>query len=151
MIRTTDLDGPLQSHIATTYGITTNSILNTSRYFHVVDGLVPDIMHDILEGTVQVTLKCLLWYLIQEGKKFSLTTLNERIGSFNYGLADVQNRPSEIPKTSFFSSSDTLRQSGISIALKVMCVNVMTCHNSFTDVVFSPIYSLACGRSCSRK
>lgn len=43
---TKDLEGPLHDHIAITYGITDNLILNSCRYFHVVDGLVPDIMHD---------------------------------------------------------------------------------------------------------
>ena len=108
-----DLNGPLQSHIATTYGITNSSILNSSRYFHVVDGLVPDIMHDILEGTMQVTLKCLLYYLIEENHMFTLTNLNERISSFDYGHADVQNRPSEISRSTFNSSSDALKQSGM--------------------------------------
>ena len=31
---------------ATTYGVTRRSILNESRYFNVVDGMAPDIMHD---------------------------------------------------------------------------------------------------------
>ena len=44
------LDGPLRSHIAMTYGVANNSVLNRYKYFHVVNGLVPDIMHDILEG-----------------------------------------------------------------------------------------------------
>lgn len=110
-----DLNGALRSHIATTYGITNKSILNTSRYFHVVDGLVPDIMHDMLEGTLQLTLKCLLCYLIKDQSMFSLTTLNERIASFHYGQANVQNRPSEISRSSFNSTADTLRQSGIII------------------------------------
>ena len=72
---------------------------------------VPDIMHDILEGTTQVTLKCLLNYLIKDKKCFSLKTLNERISSFNYGSIDNRNKPSEISKTTF-SSSETLKQSG---------------------------------------
>ena len=61
-----DLNGPLHDHVAKTYGVTTQSILNSLQYFHVVDGLVPDVMHDILEGTVQLTLKCLLKYLIYD-------------------------------------------------------------------------------------
>ena len=44
------LDGPLRSHIATTYGVANKLVLNDYRYFHVVNGLVPDIMHDIMEG-----------------------------------------------------------------------------------------------------
>lgn len=51
-----DLHGPLHEHIATTYGVAEESILNNSHYFHVVDGLVPDVMHDLLEGSVQLTL-----------------------------------------------------------------------------------------------
>ena len=45
-----DLNGPLHDHIATTYGVSRNSILNNLTYFHIVNGLVPDIMHNILEG-----------------------------------------------------------------------------------------------------
>lgn len=108
-----DLEGPLHNHIATTYGVTGKSILNTSRFFHVVYGLVPDVMHDILEGTTQLTLKCLLRYLIQE---LTLSIFNERVRSFNYGSADVQNKPSEISRATFTSTeSYTLKQSGESV------------------------------------
>lgn len=44
----------LQQHNATTNGVERSSILNTSKYFHVVDGMPPDIMHDILEGCYHV-------------------------------------------------------------------------------------------------
>jgi len=40
-----DLDGSLHNHFATTYGLNFDSVLNSSRYFHVVDGVIPDIMH----------------------------------------------------------------------------------------------------------
>ena len=90
-----DLNGPIQDHISTTYGITGNSILNKSRYFHVVDGLVPDIMHDILEGAIQLTLKWLIHHLIYDEKIFSLAILNKRISSFQYGYAELKNKPSE--------------------------------------------------------
>ena len=39
------------------YGINSNSTLNELKYFHVcTGGLIPDIMHDMLEGA-----KCLLY------------------------------------------------------------------------------------------
>lgn len=44
-----DLGGPLHDHVATTYGVVRNCILNNLTYFHVTTGLVPDIMHNILE------------------------------------------------------------------------------------------------------
>lgn len=112
---TADLDGPLRGHIATTYGVSGNSILNSSRYFHVVDGLAPDIMHDILEGTTQLTLKCLIRHLIYDKKLFTLGTLNERVSSFQYGIAEQKNKPSEISQSSL--QSDTLKQSGNSLSL----------------------------------
>ena len=88
-----DFDGPLHDHIATIYGVTQKS---ESLYFHVVKGLVPDIMHDMLEGTTQLTIKCLLHHFIGKEKLFSLATLNRRITSFDYGRPDACNKPSEI-------------------------------------------------------
>jgi hypothetical protein len=41
------LAGPAPEYIATTYGVVFDSILNRSKYFHVVDGLAPDVMHDV--------------------------------------------------------------------------------------------------------
>ena len=32
--------------------VLTDLILTKSRYFHVTEGLVPDTMHDVLEGTL---------------------------------------------------------------------------------------------------
>ena len=40
----------LEKHNAITNGVERNAILNTSRYFHVVDGMPPDIMHDNYTG-----------------------------------------------------------------------------------------------------
>ena len=38
------------NHISTTYGLVNDSVLNRLSFFHVTDGLAPDIMHDVLEG-----------------------------------------------------------------------------------------------------
>lgn len=125
-----DLHGPLRSHIAIRYGVVGHSVLNECRFFHIVDGLVPDIMHDMLEGGAQFTLKCLLQYLIYEKKYFSLKTLNERLLSFKYGHADIRNKPSEIAKSPLVNF-DKLRQSGGSL-LSVLHVHLH----------FPPYYSL---------
>ena len=50
------LNGPMHNHISTTFGMNRNSALNTLKYFHIVRGLVPDIMHDILEGSASTVL-----------------------------------------------------------------------------------------------
>ena len=73
--------------MATAFGVSRNSILNESKYFHVIDGLCPDIMHDVLEGALPYEAKLLLRYCIQQGY-FTLSLLNARIKSFKYGPAD---------------------------------------------------------------
>ena len=108
------LEGPLHDHIATTFGVTRNPILNSCRYFHVVDGLVPDVMHDVLEGSLPLLVKLLLTYYIQERHMFTLADLNRRVASFKYGSA-VKSKPSTIPASSFHSGDTKLRQSGKSI------------------------------------
>ena len=84
------------------YGLKRESILNSLRYFHVTSGIPPDIMHDVLEGALQVEMKCLLDVLIHRERYFALATLNERIRSFPYG-SDVTDHPKPIP--SGFSTS----------------------------------------------
>ena len=51
------LNGVVANHIATTYGLSRDSILNSSCYFHVTEGLPPDSMDDLLEGTLQYEVK----------------------------------------------------------------------------------------------
>ena len=46
------LGGTLDGHIATTYGVARSSILNTLQHVNAINGLPPDIMHDILEGVL---------------------------------------------------------------------------------------------------
>lgn len=107
----TGLDGPLKDHFSTTYGILCESILNSSRYFHIVDGMIPDIMHDILEGTLQLHIKWLLKYLIIEEAFFPLDLLNTRICSFAYGPADTNNKPTIIGNETLTSNGNCVKQS----------------------------------------
>lgn len=106
------LKGPLHDHIATTYGIDRDSILNTSKYFHVTEGLAPDIMHDILEGSLQYELKELLRYFIIEQKSITLNLLNRKITCFRYGPIESPNKPVPISHTSLTSLDHSLKQSG---------------------------------------
>ena len=99
------LNGPLRDHMATTYGIERNSILNTSRYFHVTEGMVPDIMHDVLEG-------CALKYLIEEGV-VTLKYVNDQILHFPYASSDVRNKPTPIPEATLKSSDHSVKQKGV--------------------------------------
>ena len=85
--------------------------------------MVPDIMHDILEGTLQLHIKYLLKHLILEENLFSLNKLNERIQSFLYGTADTCNKPTIISNETFMSSGNCLKQS-----CKQFTINVQLMH-----------------------
>jgi len=51
----------IASHYSTTYGINYCSVLESLSFFSVAEGaMVPDIMHDILEGVLPLELKLLI-------------------------------------------------------------------------------------------
>ena len=105
------LGGLLHDHCATTYGLHRDSSLNSLRYFHVTEGLIPDIMHDCLEGCVQYEVKELLKYL-SSTRILSLSTINSLIQSFPYIGPDARNRPSPITAATLASSDHALKQTG---------------------------------------
>ena len=85
----------LKSHFQKILGLKCNSILNSFKYFSVTGGLVPDIMHDLLEGvlgkvTCEVISHCI------DSRLFSLKVFNKLIKKFNYGHAEIKDRPSPI-------------------------------------------------------
>ena len=94
-----------------TYGVKRSSILNQSRYFHVVDGLDLDVMHDQLE-VLPLEIKLLLRKYITVDKSLTLDVLNERIAGFSYPLVDASNKPSLIKQQVLCSDSASLSQSG---------------------------------------
>ena len=98
--------------MATTYGLQFDSILNSSSYFHVTTGLPPDIMHDILEGSLQYEVKELLHYLIREKSFFSLAILNQKIERFPYMQTDKDNKPATILAAGLTFSDHSLKQKG---------------------------------------
>lgn len=85
----------LKSHFSWVYGVNRDSILNELKYFHVVGGLAPDVMHDLLEGVVPLVICDLLHHYIKK-KFFSLDELNYAIENFNYGYSEVKDKPSII-------------------------------------------------------
>ena len=105
------LDGPLHDHYATTFGINRNSVLNTSRYFHVTEGLVPDVMHDVLEGVLPLEVKELIKYLISS-KSISLSEINEAVESFAYAGPDAHNKSTPIAYSTLTSRDHSLKQTG---------------------------------------
>jgi len=79
---------------ARTYGIRYTSPF-ISGAFHVVNGLPPDIMHDLLEGVVPLEMALVLKHLISSNY-IDLTTFNRVITTWRYGPLDKQNKPVQI-------------------------------------------------------
>ena len=96
--------------MATTYGVVRDPILNTLRYFHTTEGLLPDIMHDVLEGVLPMWVKHLLSHLI-DSSLISVTELNRRIESYQFGPIEGSNRPRGNIAATHLESGD-LKQSG---------------------------------------
>ena len=105
------MDGPLHDNIATTYGLDCDSFLNSLQFFHVTDGLSPDILHDVLEGALEYEAKELLKYLIHQ-KHLDAHKLNSRIEAFPHGYADAVNKPSIVSDTTLKSPDHSLKQTG---------------------------------------
>lgn len=54
-----------RQHYSTTFGVNRRALVDTLCYFDVTSGaLIPDIMHDILEGALPLEVKCLLKVLV---------------------------------------------------------------------------------------
>ena len=98
--------------LASVYGLKGNSILNQSNFFHVVEGLDPDIIHDQLEGVLPLTVKLMVKNFIQVDKYLTLEQLNQHIGAFKYGSADASNKPSELKPVILSNDSGSISQSG---------------------------------------
>ena len=57
----------LDPNMASAYGVKRDSLLNTSKYYHVVEGLASDVMHDVLECVIPKVTKLILAHLVDEG------------------------------------------------------------------------------------
>lgn len=100
-------------HFQKTYGINKFSLLNNSRYYHVIGGLPCDAMHDILEGVLQYVVKELLKVYIIQKKFFTLDDLNGRIPVFDFGYHNDTNKPMPVQAQKLTSPDNSLKQHGM--------------------------------------
>ena len=110
------LEGESAREDSVRYGINRDSALNELSYFHVCSGgLLPDIMHDLLEGALQYETKLMLQQFILREKYITLDEFNNRLERFELGYMEEKDRPSPISDTTLRSeSSNTLKQAGMS-------------------------------------
>ncbi|XP_055527132.1 uncharacterized protein LOC129719758 [Wyeomyia smithii] len=73
----------------------TGSILNELANFHVTTNWALDVMHDLGEGIIPLTLQLVLGrYVKQKVAGLTKDYINHRISTFNYGYVERKNRPS---------------------------------------------------------
>lgn len=100
-------------------GIKRSCSLNTLLYFHVVENVSVDCMHDISVGVAPYEVKLILSSFIFDEKYFSLELLNARLASFDYGFCDRRNKPTALKDADIRDQQkNTLNQK----ASQIMCL-----------------------------
>ena len=69
------------NELSKTYGVCRRSVLCNSQYFHVVDSLPGDAMHDILEGVLQYVCKEMLKEFIFKDKYLTIEEIQKNSNS----------------------------------------------------------------------
>lgn len=73
-------------------------------------GLVPDVMHDLLEGALQYEVKLMLQEMIQIEKFFTLDDFNTRLSNLDLGYMEMKDCPTPIASVTL--ASPGLKQAG---------------------------------------
>ncbi len=95
------------------FGVNRRSVVLDLQHFNPCDGsLLPDVMHDVLEGALQYEAKLLLKYCIRDKIFFKLKALNEAIERADMGYMEVASRPAPITKNALQSDDNLLKQKG---------------------------------------
>ena len=76
--------------------------------------MVPDVMHDVLEGVAPYEVKEMIKLMVSNGY-FTLTELNTQISNFPYAESDLNSKSSVIPPSTLSSSDHKLNQKGIDL------------------------------------
>ena len=90
------------------FRINRDSVLSKLNYFHVCDGsLLPDVMHDILQGALQYETKLLLHTMKDDGI-ITLQKLNSRLENVELGYMEIKNKPNPISLATYKSDGNSL-------------------------------------------
>ena len=90
-----------------------NCNLYVYRYFHVcAGGLVPDVMHDLLEGVLQYEVKLMLQTFVRVDKYFTIEEFNTRLISMELGYMEAKDVPTPITNVTLSSNGHSIKQAG---------------------------------------
>ena len=92
-----------RQELETEYGINKRSYLNNFKEFDVTEQLPQDIMHTLLEGTVQYELRLLLLHYITS-QEFTFSQLNDSIRSFYFPYSEVGDKFGPLSETVFYGN-----------------------------------------------
>lgn len=99
------------------WGVNTESPLLRLEGFSLIDGLVQDPMHIILEGTFPNELSQILYYCIYTQNLFSLKWLNTAIVGYKYSYLHSKDRPEPIEKRHIDGTSSIKQTAGAMLTL----------------------------------
>lgn len=74
--------------------------------------LIPDVMHDILEGALQYEVKLMIKAMVTEERYFTLDQFNSWLENIELGYMEAKDRPTAIALNTLNSDSHSLKQSG---------------------------------------
>jgi hypothetical protein len=94
----------MKKDLQTTYGIVDRSILSELSHSDITAQLPQDIMHVLLEGTVQYEVRFILQHFFDSGV-ITLKQLNTAVEQFSLGYHDEKNRPPPLRETAFNQGS----------------------------------------------
>ena len=77
---------------ASVYGLKSNSYLDSLTYFHVINGLPPDLALDVFEGVAVDVIFHVLINFVNEGV-LTINEINDNIFNFTFSQTDLMNKP----------------------------------------------------------
>ena len=96
------------------FGVNYRSKLLELKYFDICGGgLVADVMHDLLEGTLQYEAKLVLKHVIGQ-RYITYKNFADLLEGLELGYMEVDNKPTMIPSRVISSDDKHLGQKGIS-------------------------------------
>ena len=114
------LDKNGRQHFSKVWWIKERSVLCDLTDFDLCLGLVHDPMHIFLEGIVRLELQVVLFHLIFNQKKFTLSWLNHQLNTFAYSYLQVKNKPESIERKQILGVSPFRQTAAAMITLKAL-------------------------------
>lgn len=88
-------------------------MLDSLTYFSTcTGGLLPDIMHDLLEGALQYEVKLMLRQFVYVKNYFSCDHLSTKLRNMDLGYMECKDRPTSITDKILKSTDNKLHQNG---------------------------------------